>query len=336
MAPHQAELGVAITLFNSQDVIEACLDSLLAAQDAQLRVVLVDNASSDGTVEVVRHWAVSHAGEIGFREGAVGEIAQAQSWLTLLHAPANHGFAYGCNRALELLLHDPTLELFWLLNPDTRAAPHTPAAYLKAGSDGQFALMGGRTLYDRPGEVIQTDGGNVSRLTGRCDPVNQGMSHAEASLPDPARLDFISGANCVASRRFIERHGLMREDYFLYYEEVDWAIRRGGLPLRYAAEALVWHQGGSAIGSALDNRRASPLANYFTYRSRMRFMARHYPLGLPGAFLSGLAKSAQLAITGDRAGAWAVLAGTLHLRMPAGVRAKLGRSQRASNPAHWD
>ena len=318
-----AELGVAIVLYNSESVIAACLDSLLAAEGAQLRVVLIDNCSSDATLDTVRQWAARHADQISFREGEVGEFTRAQTWLTLLRAPTNHGFAHGCNRALEILLADPAINLFWLLNPDTRAEPHTAAAYLSAGADGAFALMGGRTLYDRPGHAVQTDGGRLSRLTGRCHPVNLGQPHPTTPPPDPASLDFISGANCVASRRFIQAAGLMQEDYFLYYEEVDWALRRGDLPLRYVPDALVWHHGGSAIGSAHDNRRASPLANYFTYRSRLRFMARHYPLGLPGAFLSGLAKAMQLAITGDGAGAWAVLVGTLGLGAPAGIRAQL-------------
>ncbi len=312
-----AELGVAIALYNSQGVIAECLDSLMQAGDASLRIVLVDNCSTDATVQTVRQWAARHAGRISYAEAAVGEIDRAESWLTMLLAPANGGFAYGCNRALELLLADPVIDLFWLLNPDTRTAPHTPAAYLRAGADGAFALMGGRTLYDRPGDVIQTDGGRLSRWTGRCHPVNLGRAHASAKLPDASSLDFISGANCVVSRRFIETAGLMAEDYFLFYEEVDWAMRRGTLPLRVASDALVRHHGGSAIGSARDNRRASPLANYYTYRNRMRFVARHFPFGLPGALMSGLAKSAQLALLGDAAGAWAVMAGTMQLRQPA-------------------
>ena len=241
----------------------------------------------------------------------------------MLRAPVNGGFAYATNRALEVLLADPALDLFWVLNPDARAAPDAAAHYARAGADGNFALMGGRTLFAAHDNLVQTDGGRVSRFTGLCSSVNWNVPLAEAPLPDAASLDFITGANLVASRRFCDQAGLMREDYFLYYEEVDWAQRRGDLPLRFVPEAVVTHHGGTSIGTGSVGRRPSPFANYFNHRGRMRFMLRFNPLMLPVGVAYGMAKAAQLLLLGAGDEARALLAGMFGLGPPAQVRATL-------------
>ena len=81
----------------------------------------------------------------------------------------------------------------------------------------------------------------------------------------------------VVSRDFLARVGPMREDYFLYYEEVDWALRRGDLPLAFAGDAIVYHHGGTSIGTGRLDERPSAFSNYFNYRNRMRFMRRFHP-----------------------------------------------------------
>ena len=94
----------------------------------------------------------------------------------------------------------------------------------------------------------------------------------------------------VVSREFLARTGPMVDDYFLYYEEVDWACRRGELPLVLAPDAIVYHHGGTSIGTGQLNERPSGFANYFNYRNRMRFMRRFHPLRLPVAYALNLAR----------------------------------------------
>ncbi|MEM1197598.1 MAG: glycosyltransferase family 2 protein [Pseudomonadota bacterium] len=314
------KLGVAIATFRSEATIEACLDSLWAARADIARVVITDNASEDATVGVIRAWAERHDLGSAFAEIAPGDAPPLESWLVLARSPVNAGFAHATNRSIEALLADNAIEMVWLLNPDCRIAPDAARIYREVGAGQDFALMGGRTAYDGAGgDTIQTDGGRVSRWTGVCQSVNLGQLVATAPMPAAASLDFITGANCVASRRFVERAGLMPEDYFLYYEEVDWAYRRGGLPLITAPEALVWHLGGASIGSGLVGRRASPFANYFNAKSRLRFVRRHHPAATPFALVHAVAKAAQLALIGRGSEARALFAGAFGRPPPAEV-----------------
>lgn len=317
------QLGVAIVAYRSADIIADCLTSLAASHDARLRIVVLDNASDDATVERIREWAAAQPEGYTFAEGAVGEIACARADLTLLRSAVNGGFAYGTNRCLEVLLADPALQLFWLVNPDARARPDTARHYLDAGADGAFALMGGRTVFAGQPQIVQTDGGRVSLWTGKCTSVNWGRPAAQAQVPAAATLDYITGANCVASRRFIDHAGLMREEYFLYYEEVDWALRRGDLPLRVVPQAVVEHLGGTAIGSAGIGRGPSAFSAYFSFRNRIRFLRRFNPWAVPLGLGSVVLKALHWLAQRAPGAAGAALAGALGLAPPASVRAIL-------------
>lgn len=325
-AAAQPPLGVAIVAFNSTDVIVACLDSLFASRGVALRVAVIDNASDDETVALVREWAdvqCARDRDFTFAELPAQSVVPPNATLTLLRSEFNGGYAYGVNAGLRLLTRDPALSLFWVLNPDCVVPPETAAIYANTGTDSDFALMSGRTVYYEEPARIQTDGGRVNRWTGVCSLVNAGRVPEGTAMPDPATLDFVTGGNLVASRRFIERAGLMPEDYFLYYEEVEWAFRRGDLPLRLAEGAIVRHHGGTAIGSGTASRRATPFANYFNTRNRIRFLRRNRPLAVPMGLAHAVAKAGQLALRGAPAEARAVLVGAFGLRPPKAIRERI-------------
>ena len=136
-------------------------------------------------------------------------------------------------------------------------------------------------------------------------------------------MAFVTGASMVVSRAFYERVGPMREDYFLYYEEVDWALRRGDLPLVYCEGALIYHRAGTAIGSPTVERMASALSIYFKHRSRMMFLRRFFPASLPLGYAYSLAKAAQLLVKGYPREAMALLRAVHSLGPPPEVRRRL-------------
>ncbi|MGH1424012.1 MAG: glycosyltransferase family 2 protein [Pseudooceanicola sp.] len=338
-ADSPACLGVVIVTYNSADVVLACLETLLASSDVALRIAIVDNASQDGTPDVIRDWAEGAVStpltDLPFPASAVqkpvtlhsdfaGDLDPQSHAVTLVQTGANLGFAGGVNRGLAVLAGLAQLDRFWVLNPDSVVPPQTAAAiagYTPPG--GVFSLMGGRVLYlDNPA-MIQIDGGTIARRTGITGNMGLYAFHADTPPSDPAAMDFITGASMVASRAFYEAVGPMREDYFLYYEEVDWALRRGDLPLAYCAEALVYHHGGSAIGSATHNRPASPFALYFKHRARMLFLRRFFPASVITAHVWSLAKAAQFASKGFRSEARALLAGAFGRLPPETVRKQL-------------
>lgn len=294
-------IGVVIVSYCSGDVIGACLDSLMTSEFPDLRVVVCDNASLDNSVEVLQDWAAAAGANLLEHPDDGGDypLAEKKSDVTLVRSATNLGFAGGVNLGIKTLYSQQDIDLFWVLNPDCVVAPDCASAYAEAARAApEFSLMGGRTLYLEAPNHIQSDGGRVSPWTGICHNMNQGLLPGQATPPETDSLDFISGANVVATRTFIERAGLMVEDYFLYYEEVDWAARRGDLPLRFCQNALVYHHGGTSIGSGSVTRRASGFSNYFNYRNRMRFIRRFNWPALPVAYVYSLLKTVKLLLTG--------------------------------------
>ena len=333
-------LGVVIVTFNAEDVIADCLESLVAASAGRLRIVLVDNASMDGTCAAIHGWA---SGAQPYRmpdslpftltpvpkplpvvEMAPDGIPAAGPRITLVRSGVNRGFAGGVNMGLACLARDPEIRNFWVLNPDSMVPPAAVDRLLDQLADSPpFALMGGRVAYlDRP-KNIQIDGGQIDWKTGVTINLHLNRNTLKCPPPDPATLDFIMGASMVASRRFYETAGPMPEEYFLYYEEVDWAQRRGDLPLAYCAGFTIYHQAGSAIGSPGLGRSASPFSLYFKHRGRMRFLRRFRRAALPRGYAYGLGKAAQLALARDGAGARAILAGTFDRPPPAAIARRL-------------
>lgn len=353
-AETRPRLGVVVVTFNAADVILENLESLMAeAASAALDVVVVDNGSTDGTPAAIRAWADGSARfqaaadlpfplapcpkpvRIAGADAPCPDCTAEAPAITLIETGLNAGFAGGVNRGLaHLAAHSPA-DRFWILNPDAAAAPGAALAFA-AADPGPFSLMGGRVIYTHDPDTIQIDGGTVNRRTGVTGNVHLGRSHATTGAPDPAAMDFITGASMVASRAFYEAAGPMPEDYFLYYEEVDWAFRRPAhLPFAYCAGGVVFHRAGTAIGSPTLDRIAAPFSQYFKHRGRMRFVRRH----LPGARTSALAytvlKAAQYLVKGHGPEARALLAGSFDNAPSAAVRARLSpeAQRRAFAPA---
>lgn len=330
-------LGVVVVTFNASDVILEALESLMAARDVALEVVVVDNGSTDDTLALIRSWA---AGETAFEVPAdcpfplqaapkpvtlhgpeAAFAAKEGVHLTLIETGTNSGFAGGVNVGLAHLAQRPEIDRFWVLNPDSSVPPQTPAAFAThPAPDGGFALISGRVVYYDTPDMIQIDGGTLNTKTGVTGNIGLGAAFSQTPPPEASELDFVTGASLVASRRFYDQVGPMEESYFLYYEEVDWALRRGDLPLLHCPNALVYHKAGTAIGSPTLGRPASPFSLYFKYRARMRFLRRFYPRSILWGWAYSLAKAGQLAIKGYVREAWTILVASADAQAPAYVR----------------
>lgn len=308
-------LGVVLVAYNSADVILDCLETLMAAamtDGTELRVVVVDNASPDDGVAAIRAWV---AGETPYAPPADLPFPHIplpkplpSGVLEILSAGANGGFAAGVNIGLKHLFADPAIDRVWILNPDSVVPPGTPAAF-SYHDPGPFALMGGRVTYYHKPDMIQIDGGKINKWTGVTGNINLYKSFNLTPAPAKSELEFITGASMIVSRLYYQVAGPMAEDYFLYYEEVDWAMRRGSLPLAFVPSARIFHRTGTSIGSSRPGGPASTFSIYFKSRSRMNFIRRFFPRHLPIAWAYTFLKAAQYRLKGKRHEADAILLG---------------------------
>lgn len=232
----------------------ACLESLAAASHpfGAHRVILVDNASTDGTVEAVRA-----------RFPAVDVIANAR----------NLGYAVGCNVGMRAALDDgarDAADYVWLLNNDVTVAPEALAEMVRvAERDGRVGVVGPRV---RTPQGVDELGAWVDFSDARIIPAS-----GQDALPDGERLpvDYVWGCAMLIRARVLREIGLFDERFVAYFEDADlcWRAHCAGYAVTAALNAVVWHAGARAA----DRRPLWQL--WRRAMGRLRFFWKHAPRG---------------------------------------------------------
>lgn len=278
---------------NADDTIE-CLESVLRLGYPNFEVVVCDNASPDGALDGLLEWA---EGRRAPRLGAAAMARYSQPPISrpiphrLLQAPAeepispgprltfiqclvNTGYAGGNNVGLRYILAQGDAGYVWVLNNDTVVDPGALSALVSAAeADPQVGLWGSTVrYYYEPRQIQALGGGRYSRWTGI-------SRYVTIASPGEECLDYILGASTLVPLRFLREVGLMTEDYFLYFEELDWAERgrRAGFRMGVCPESVVYHKEGASTGIAKDPRQKSPFADYYVMRNRILFARRFHP-----------------------------------------------------------
>lgn len=246
-------VSICIVAFHNPGDIVECLAALEGLDHRDFEVVVCENGDA--------------AAYQALRQVAPSELAGGQT-VQLVHDPTNPGYAGGVNRCIAA---SRDADAWWVLNPDARPEPGALTALLDRLRMGDVDAVGGCLYY--PSGLIQAAGGRwrprLARVEslGRDRPVDQPIErHAIES-----RMTFIHGAAMLVSARFVDVAGPMREDYFLYCEEVEWCVRaiKAGLRLGFAPGARILHAQGSTTGSADDIRKRPRLPIYMDERNKL-------------------------------------------------------------------
>jgi len=152
--------------------------------------------------------------------------------------------------------------------------------------------------YTNP-KLVQAQGGmTYNRWTGRVSRIAPCL--VEDLDSRPARMDYVNGASTLASRSFLETIGLMEESYFLYFEELDWAMRaKGKFALGYSRDSVIYHKEGATIGSKRDRRERSLVSEQYLSRNRVLFTRRFLPWALPTVLISVCISAVERLCRGD-------------------------------------
>jgi len=270
-----------------------CLAALQALRYERFRVILVENGSGDGSLDLFRTWAQARAearSDPGFFElvDAGRCVSRQGSWLALVASDRNLGFAGGNNLGIRRALCDPEAAFVWLLNNDTLPEPGALSALVGAAMrDPAIGICGSTLVYHQPAGIVQAYGfGRLHPFGMRTTHIGAFAAFDRAGLPDgPVLRDYphyVVGASMLLSRSCLEAVGLLWEGYFLYFEEVDLAIRaRGRFRQAWAPDSIVVHrEGASTAHSGVASRRGG-LADFYMTRASLLFTLRHRPWYLP-------------------------------------------------------
>ena len=265
-------VSVVIVNYRTADLAIDCLRSLVAERAAlpDLRVVITDNASGDGSVERIANAIEAD----GF--GA---------WARVMPLERNGGFAYGNNAAIRAELSgkvSPPPHFIHLLNPDCIVRPGGVSALARFLVEHPTVGIAGSLLEDASGAVQCSAHGFPSPLAeldsaARLGPLSRLLRRHAVSPPPRAEAHecaWVSGASMMIRREVFDTIGLMDEGYFLYFEEVDFCARarRAGWPVWYVPESRIVHLEGASTGIGQRQKRRGR----FWYESRRRFFVKMY------------------------------------------------------------
>lgn len=279
-------MRVAIVIVNFRTGVLVCdclyslCEQIVLGQDL---VVVVDNDSQDGSFELITQTILTNGW---------------QNWVSLLSLNCNGGFAYGNNRALEVIFskNNPP-DYIWLLNPDT-VVQSNACKYLinYLLNHPQVGIVGSR-LEDPDGtpqvsafrhHTVASGFLSAMRL-GPLDKVFAAWLVSPSSIPVvPQETEWVAGASMMVRREVFESIGFFDEQYFLYFEEEDFCKRanNAGWQCWYVPESRVVHLVGAASGFS-DTRKKAPRRPSYWFESRRRFFLRNY--GAVTLFLADVA-----------------------------------------------
>lgn len=284
-----------------QDTV-TCLKHLLKSQGHRFVTVVCDNGSTNGSFEHIENWirgnAESDLGRVlsfvrlGRAEAEAGnaDTNDVSTDLVLINNEENLGFAGGCNVGIRYALRQPDCTHVWLLNNDTIVPPDSLVALVnRFQSKPRLGLCGSQVRFQERPEIVQTFGGVLNTWFCTTHSLSCGLP-AQQLKSEPLNIDFVPGASMMASRAFLEKIGLMHEEYFLYYEEIDWAERaKGKFDIGVCIGSLVYHAGGASIGSPGEGGERGLRSEYYLLRGRLMFAQRFYPYRLWSVYLGLLA-----------------------------------------------
>ena len=219
----------------------------------------------------------------------------------------NVGYAAGNNLAATWLLAEGA-DVIWVLNPDTRIAGGVLASALDVLHAGDRAI--GATASVAPGGG--PDLGMVDLWTG------QSGRPPAGGVPGSSKLVYAAGHSLLVTRRAWQDLGGFSEDFFLFYEEADIALRaaRLGIPTTAVPDLAVEHTGGVATGATADMAAKSTTTYFHASRSCIIFFRKHYRHRVPFAAAARLGYAAKALLARRPDAATAVIRGTV-----AGLRA---------------
>jgi GT2 family glycosyltransferase len=233
---------------NRRDDTLECVESLIRSSYQNSRIIVLDNASTDGSA---------------------GALRAAYPHVRVIDLATNLGYAGNNNVGIAAALESGA-EWVLVLNEDTILADDCVAKLVRAATpDRRIGIVGPTVLhYDEP-DVIQSAGGRLGRDWTSYH-LDQNTRH-QGQRPDSRDVDWISGCAIMVRRDVIDQVGMIDPRYFYFWEETEWCLRatRAGWRVVHVPAAKVWHKG------VQRDYRPAPYVTYYATRNRLLTLSKH-------------------------------------------------------------
>ncbi|MFA5118445.1 MAG: glycosyltransferase family 2 protein [Candidatus Omnitrophota bacterium] len=248
----EQKVSIIIINWNGKNDTLECLESVSRIDYRNYEVILVDNGSTDGSLEDVR---------ARFKDTVIIENKE------------NKGFCLANNIGIRYALRHGADYLF-ILNNDTVVEPgiiHDLMGSLRQQS--RLSVVSPLIAFYDDRQRMQFSGSRID--WGNGDQCRQYEWEYIAAQKGLLEIDFASWCAVFFKREVIERVGLLDEDFFAYYEDVEWGVRGAKLGIKsfLYPKVLVYHKGSRATGGVY-----SASVYFYLFRNRFLLIKKHAPL----------------------------------------------------------
>nr|WP_282557336.1 glycosyltransferase family 2 protein [Providencia rettgeri] len=297
---------IVLNYNNSEDTLN--LLEQLVNSDRSGNIVLVDNLSTDNSVNNITKWLCNNClktevGDFKYKETLISSniFQYKNNTITFLISPINGGFAFGNNVGIFYSKKAFDSEYYLILNNDITITDSFFNEILDFADTREDAYLIGSVIYlDRENrkDMLQGIGGVFNSFTGRSKHIGLFDNNIKNYLNyNDKKLDYPIGACLLIKSELIDIIGLLNEEYFLYYEELDYVyrLRKANLNFAICKTTKIYHKCGASIESDRNENGFSLRSYNYLRNSRKIFMKKHHPykyyIFLTLDFLSHIIKS---------------------------------------------
>lgn len=243
---------IILVNYNGADDTVACLNSLRKIDYKNKKIIIIDNASTDNSLDVLYSFLNDDVLLFGLNE--------------------NIGFAGGNNVGIKYAMGHKA-DYVLLLNNDTEVEPDfLTHLVVKAEESPSIGVVGGRINYFSEKEKVWFLGGKINKFSGKTRHLFLNKTNKQ-KLPITAfDTEYITGCMMLVRADVIKIVGTMKEDYFLYYEETDWCakINKAGYRLVIEPKSIIYHKISSST------KKISNIVSYYYDRNSYFFIVDNY------------------------------------------------------------
>lgn len=226
----------------------ATLESLDRNTYSRNEILILDNASVDGSVQAIK---------TAFPKVEIFELEE------------NLGYAGNNNVGIKIAI-DKGAEWVFVLNEDTILAPECLSSLIDVGErETDIGIVGPMVYhYDEP-EVIQSAGGKIGPDWSAWHLAQNDVDHGQYKVSH--EVDWISGCAIMVRREVIDEIGMLDERFFYYWEETEWCLRakKSGWKIVQVPQAKLWHKG------VQQDYEPSASVTYYNTRNRLLMLSKH-------------------------------------------------------------
>jgi GT2 family glycosyltransferase len=267
------KIYIVLLNYNGYKDTIACLKSVLKSDYKNYKIVVVDNASTDDSINYLLSWVKSEKLEYLFftQKEYLHPTATNENSIIFILSDKNGGFASGNNLCIRYALLKDDFDYIWLLNNDTVIRNDTLSLLVEYAKTYKTGITGSALFYYHEPSKIQTYGGYIDKVLGT------GKHITDASAI--SKLEYIVGASFLIDKKVIDKIGVLSEEYFLYYEDTDYSFeaRKNGFKLGVAVDSIVYHKEGGSTGSNKNIMQKSDFSDFHSFKSRKIFLKKHLP-----------------------------------------------------------